>query len=80
LTTALIWEAVSGGVMVLAGLLLVMGSLIRHRWLDYGNNVGRIIGIICGVLVSLWGVYLLNLAHQGYVVEKGDWPHVERYR
>ena len=74
MTMVLVWEAISGGVMVAGGVVLAASRLARHRrfgqW-DRGDKVNRIAGIIFGVLLSLFGTYFLNLARQGYVAEKG---------
>lgn len=67
----LVFEAISGLAMVGAGAFLAAGYLVRHRWLGEHEGVYRVAGIAFGVFLALYGVYVLNLARQGYVLVKG---------
>jgi hypothetical protein len=60
--------------MLAAGVLLTVGLLVRHRWawpFYLGDRVMRVSGILGGVMLVVFGMYLLNLARHGEVVQRG---------
>ncbi len=71
-----VWEAVSAAVMIVWGTFTALGLFLRRRWFGWSaeDNVYRMAGIIFGVCLSLFGIYLLGLALRGYVVTRGAHP------
>ena len=52
MTVELVWEAISGVVMMIGGALIAVGLLIRHRWYDRQDEVYRAAGIVFGILLG----------------------------
>jgi len=71
LNLELVYEAISGIAIIAGGTFLAVGLLIRHRWLGEHNGIERAVGIAFGVFLVVYGVYVVNLSRQGYMVVKG---------
>ncbi len=72
---AVVWEAISGGLFVIAGVYLAFALWNWPPLFPWRQR--RLTERLVGVVVILFGTYLLALAAQGYVTEKG---RVVRYR
>ena len=55
-----VYEAISG-----------IAIIIRHRWFDHHIGIERAAGIAFGVFLVVYGVYVVNISRQGYVIVKG---------
>lgn len=73
MSVPLVWEAISGGVMLAGGLLLAWGLFTQRPWVrqfDTGGLAYRVAGIVMGVVFSIFGAYFVSQAYLGHVLEK----------